>query len=192
MQVTNWFPWSTFIQSKYYSSFGWKENCVLFWILHKILALIKFIHSFLISCSLIGWLVNTGSVLEMSDALCVLHLDYTLRFWCVNVCVNVKSIDPFFFFSLGEVVNILHVKWHSKAILFIIFYEHEQMMLFFCCVWIRLTNMHLILFRTHNKSKHLPCIWCLSNALGPAGLWHWTHHNSVHMHQICFISHSLK
>ena len=35
----------------------------------------QFIHSNLISCSLIGSLVNTRSVLKMSTALCVLHQD---------------------------------------------------------------------------------------------------------------------
>ena len=28
----------------------------------------------------------------------------------------------------------------------------------------------------------------MSNALGPAGLGHWTHRNSVHVHWICLIS----
>ena len=62
-----------------------------------------FIHSNLISCPLIDFLVNMQSVLKMSTALRVLCPDYARFFWCVNV----TSTDPFF--SLGKVVNILHV-----------------------------------------------------------------------------------
>ena len=63
----------------------------------------KFIHPNLISCSLIGSLVNTWSVLKMSTALRVLRPDCTRCFWCVIV----TSTDPFF--SLGKVVDFLHV-----------------------------------------------------------------------------------
>ena len=56
----------------------------------------------------------------MSTALRVLRPDYTRCSWCVIARVNVTSTDPFFF-SLGKVVNILHVKWHFKAILLIFF-----------------------------------------------------------------------
>ena len=48
-----------------------------------------------------------------------------------------------------------------KPFSFIIFQEHEQMI-----AW----------------------IWCLSSTVGPAGLWHWTHQNSVRVHWICLIS----
>ena len=72
-----------------------------------------------------------------------LRPDCAMCFWCVIACANVTSTDPFF--SLGKVVNILHVQWHFKTILFIIFHEHEQMILFFCRVWIRLINLHLLL-----------------------------------------------
>ena len=64
-------------------------------------------------------------------------------FWCVIARTNVTSTVPFF--SLGKVVNILYVWWHFKTILFIIFHEHEQMILFFCRVWIRLIHLHLLL-----------------------------------------------
>ena len=83
------------------------------------------------------------------------------------------STDPFF--SLGKVVNILYVKWHFKSILFIIFHENEQMILFFCRVWIRLINLHLLMLVKMDKSNALARMWCLSNALGPVGLGHWTH-----------------
>ena len=39
-----------------------------------------------------------------------------------------------------------------------------------------------------DKSNALAWIWCLSNALNPVGLRHWTHQNSVRMHWICLIS----
>ena len=51
-------------------------------------------------------------------------------------CARDLHID-WFIFSLGKVVNILHVYWHFKVIFFIIFQKHEQMILFFCHVWIR-------------------------------------------------------
>ena len=63
----------------------------------------------------------------------------------------------------------------------------SKWLLYFCRVWIRLINLHLLLLGKCDKSKHLRWIWCLSNALGPAGLGHWTHQNSVRMHWICLI-----
>ena len=105
-----------------------------------------FIHSNYISCSLIGSLVNTRSV---ENVHCTprtaprLRPDCAMCFWCVIARANVTSTDPFF--SLGKVGNILHVYWHFKTILFIIFHEREQMILFFCRVWIRLINLHLLL-----------------------------------------------
>ena len=57
----------------------------------------------------------------------------------------------------------------------------------FCRVWIRLINLHLLSLRKCDKSKHLPWIWCLPNALCPGGFGHWTHQNSVCMHWICLI-----
>ena len=113
----------------------------------------KFIHSNLISCSLIGSLVNTRSVLKMSTALRVLRPDCARCFWCVIACGNITSTDPFF--SLGKVVNILHVLWHFKAILFIIFHQHEWMILVLCRVWIRLICIY---FCSWNKTNpmHLP------------------------------------
>ena len=68
----------------------------------------------------------------MSTALRVLRSDCAKCFWYVISRANVTSTDPFF--SLGKVVNILHVYWHFKAILFIIFHKHEQIILFFCLV----------------------------------------------------------
>ena len=55
-----------------------------------------FIHSNLISCSLIGSFVNTRSVLKMSTALRVLRPDCARCFWRVIARVNVTSTDPFF------------------------------------------------------------------------------------------------
>ena len=72
-----------------------------------------------------------------------LRSDCAMCFWCVIARANVTSTNPFF--SLGKVFNILHVYWHFKTILFIIFHECEQMILFFCRVWIRLINLHLLL-----------------------------------------------
>ena len=115
-----------------------------------------------------------------------LRPDCTRCFWCVIARANVTSTDPFF--SLGKVFNILHVLWHFNAILFIILHEHEQIILFFCHVWIRLINLHLLLLVKKDKSNALAWIWCLSNALGPAGLGQWTHQNSVRLHWICLIS----
>ena len=68
----------------------------------------KFIHSNLISCSLIGSLVNTRSVWKMSTALRILCPDCVTSFWCVITHMNVTLTDPFFFL-LGKVVNILHI-----------------------------------------------------------------------------------
>ena len=62
------------------------------------------------------------------------------------------------------------------------------MILFFCRGWIRLINLHLPLFGKCDKSKNLPLIWFLSNALGPAGFGHWTHQNSVRVHKTCSVS----
>ena len=58
---------------------------------------LRFIHSNLVSCSLIGSLVNTQSVLKMSTPLRVLRPDCVRCFWCVIARVNVTSTDPFFF-----------------------------------------------------------------------------------------------
>ena len=58
-----------------------------------------------------------------------LHPDCARGFWCVISHANVTLTDPFF--SLGKAVNILHVYWHFKAILFIVFHEHGQIILFF-------------------------------------------------------------
>ena len=105
---------------------------------------IEFIHSNLISCSLIGSLVNTWSVLKMSTALRVLCPDWARCFWCVIARVNVTSTDPFFhwvklliFFMFSGILRPFY--------LFHFIHEHEQMILFFCCVWIRLINLHLLL-----------------------------------------------
>ena len=70
----------------------------------------------------------------------------------------ITSTDLLFF--LGKVVHTLHVQWHFKARLFITFYKHKFFFLFtFVQKWY--------------KSKHLPWIWCMSNALGPVVLWNW-------------------
>ena len=103
------------------------------------------------SSSLIFSLVNTQSV---SNALRELQSDCAMCFWCVIARVNIVSNDPFF--SLDKVVNILCVYWHFKDILFIIFHKHRQMILFFCHVWIRLINLHLLLLGKCDKSMHLP------------------------------------
>ena len=56
---------------------------------------IIFIHSYLISCSLIGSLVNKRSVLKMSTALRVLRPDCARCFWYVIARVNIDtSTDP--------------------------------------------------------------------------------------------------
>ena len=89
----------------------------------------------LITCSLIGSLVETWSVLKMSTALCVLHPD-----WGKVLLVYDRTHDQHIIwsiFSLGKVVNIFHF---FKTILFVIFHKIEQMILFFCCVWIRSIN----------------------------------------------------
>ena len=51
-----------------------------------------------------------------------------------------------------------------------------------CLISFEKVNAHLLI------SNYLARIWCLSNALGPAGLGHWTHQNSVRVHWICLIS----
>ena len=48
--------------------------------------------------------------------------------------VRDRARERLIYFPLGKGVNIFHVYWHFKAILFIIFHEHEQMILFFCRV----------------------------------------------------------
>ena len=73
----------------------------------NVVTYIVFIHSNLISCSLIGSSVNTRSVLKMSTTLRVLRPDCERCFWCAIARVIVTSTDPFFL--LGEVVNLLHV-----------------------------------------------------------------------------------
>ena len=98
------------------------------------------------------------------------HIDWSTFFHWVKLLI-------FFMFS-----DIL------KPFYFIILHKHKQMILFFCRVWIRLINLHLLLLVKQDKSNALAWIWCLSNALGPAGLGHWTHQNSVRVHWICLIS----
>ena len=104
----------------------------------------------------------------------------------VLACVNVTSTDLYFcwvnLFILFMFSDI------SKPVLSIIFQKLTQMILYFCCVWIRLINLHLPLLRKCDKSKHLLWIWCSSNALVPAVLRHWMHQNSVCVHWICLIS----
>ena len=111
-------------------------------------------------------------------------------------CTRVRHIDWSIIFHWRE--KEWTSLWHFKAILFIIFkaisfiifHEHERMILFFWRVWIRLINLHLLLLGKCNKSMHLPefdsCP--MHSALRAAGLGHWTHQNSVCMHWICFIS----
>ena len=65
------------------------------------------IHTLLFNFLFFDWLVNTRSVLKMSNALRVLRLDCAWCFWCVIVRVSVISTDPFF--SLGKDVYSLHV-----------------------------------------------------------------------------------
>ena len=93
-----------------------------------------------------------------------------------------------FLFLLGLSVFIFFMLMTFQAILFIIFHEPKQMILFFCHVWIRLIYLHLPLLLKCDKSKHLLWIWCSSSALDPAGLGHWTHQNSMLKHWICLIS----
>ena len=45
---------------------------------------------------------------------------------------------------LSFILLFLHINKHGP-ILFIIFHKHEQIILFFCRVWIRLINLHLLL-----------------------------------------------
>ena len=95
---------------------------------------IEFIHSNLVSCSLIGPLINTWSVLKMTTALRILGPDCRKCLWCMIACMIVKSTDHFF-------------QWEKLLIFFMIssilshfiynFHEHEQMILFICLVWIR-------------------------------------------------------
>ena len=92
-----------------------------------------------------------------------------------------------FLFLLGLSVFIFFMLMTFQAILFIIFHEPKQMILFFCHVWIRLIYLHLPLLLKCDKSKHLLWIWCSSSALDPAGLGHWTHQNSMLKHWICLI-----
>ena len=123
-------------------------------------------NSNLISCSLIGPLVNTRSVLKMSTALRVLRPDCSRCFWWVIARVNVTSTDTFFHW-----IKLL-IFFVFSGILLIIFHEYEQMILFFCRVWNRLVNLHLLFRVKWDKPNALAWIWCLSNALGLAGLGH--------------------
>ena len=86
---------------------------------------------------------NTRSVLKMSTALRVLRTDCARCFWCVITRVNVTSTDPFFhwvnwliFFMLSGILSHFIYDFH----------KHKHMILFFCRVWIRLINLHLLLW----------------------------------------------
>ena len=65
---------------------------------------------------------------------CALHARTELRLREV-LLVRYSHID-YSIFLLDKIFNILHFWRHFKAILFIIFHEHEQMICFWCCVWI--------------------------------------------------------
>ena len=68
----------------------------------------------------------------MSTALCILR-PRLRKVLLVRDRVRERHINCSIF-SLGKAVNILNVKWHFKAILFVIFHKHEQMFLCFCHV----------------------------------------------------------
>ena len=50
-----------------------------------------------------------------------------------------------------------------------IFHKHDQTILFFCRVWIRLIDLHLLLYGKCDKSVHLPEFDAcpMHSALGP-------------------------
>ena len=101
--------------------------------IHKIkvsLMLSTLIHTLQLSFLFSDWfLVNTRSVLKMYNALRVLHPDCT-RCFCF-VIARVGLSHRLIHFLLGKIVNILHVQWYFKAISFMIFLKHEQMICFF-------------------------------------------------------------
>ena len=102
-----------------------------------------FIHSNIISCSLIGSLVNMRSVLKMHNALCVLCRDCAWSFVAWSRHVRDCHID-WSIFSLGKVLIFF------MFIAFLCFkpnfYKHEQMIFFFCRIlvrWVHWTSINI-------------------------------------------------
>ena len=83
------------------------------------------------------------------------------------------------FFHLVKLLILFMFSWIFKPFYIWFFTNISKWFLFFCRVWIRLITLHLLLLGKCDKSMHLPWIWCLSNTLGPTGLWQWAHQNSV-------------
>ena len=106
----------------------------------------QFIHSSLVSCSLIGSLVNTQSVKQMYNALRLLRPGCSRCFCCVILRIIVTSTDPLFhwvklliFFMLSGILKQFYL-W---------------MILFFCRVWIRSIHAQVLLLEKWLKSSAL-------------------------------------
>ena len=124
----------------------------------------KFIHSNLISRSLIGSLVNTRSVLKMSTALRVLRPDCARCFWCVIARVIVISTDPFFHWV--KLLIFFMISGILKPFYLYFFHEHEQISFCFSVVYELGQYMRKSCSSRHDSNPvHLRRCWCSSNAL---------------------------